>query len=48
MKKFLLVLTLVSAGASAVAAISRSDCPGTKICPLTGRPVCVDRCPLNK
>lgn len=26
---------------------SRPDCPGTIVCPLTGEPVCRDRCPAN-
>jgi len=26
---------------------ARADCPGVIICPLTGEPVCGDRCPLN-
>lgn len=26
----------------------RADCPGKIICPLTGEPVCKDRCPVNK
>ena len=44
MRKMLLVLTLVGIGAGTVAAVNRSDCPGMKMCPLTGQPVCVDRC----
>ena len=25
----------------------RADCPGRIICPATGEPVCIDRCPLR-
>jgi len=25
----------------------RPDCPGEIVCPLTGHPVCADRCPLH-
>lgn len=30
----------------AFASTQRTDCPGTVICPLTGKEVCQDRCPL--
>lgn len=26
-------------------AVARNDCPGVITCPMTGEPVCVDRCP---
>lgn len=48
MRKTLLILTLVGIGAGAVAAYNRDDCPGTKVCPLTGQVICVDRCPIQK
>ena len=48
MSKTLLVLTIVGIGAGAVAAWNRTDCPGVKTCPLTGQPVCVDKCPVSK
>jgi hypothetical protein len=48
MRKLLLVLTLAGISAGAVAAFQRSDCPGTRVCPLTGCVVCVDRCPVQK
>jgi hypothetical protein len=48
------VLTLAAAGtgvgAYAVAGsgkATRSDCPDTIVCPVTGETVCRDRCPLN-
>lgn len=25
----------------------RPDCPGTIVCPISGRVVCIDRCPLG-
>lgn len=37
-------------GAYAVAGsgvAARADCPGVIVCPLTGEPVCGDRCPLH-
>jgi hypothetical protein len=34
--------------AGAVAAYNRDDCPGTKVCPVTGQLICVDRCPAQK
>lgn len=48
MRKALLILTLVGLTTGVAAAINRDDCPGIKLCPLTGQPVCVDRCPLQK
>jgi hypothetical protein len=27
---------------------TRSDCPGRIVCPITGKEVCIDRCPLTK
>lgn len=46
-KKLLLALTALGIGAGSVVAyqyVGRSDCPGVKTCPLTGQPICVDRC----
>ncbi|MHC4219854.1 MAG: hypothetical protein ACYSU7_15540 [Planctomycetota bacterium] len=47
----LALLLAVGAGVAAFAASSaspdRPDCPGKIICPLTGEPVCKDRCPLG-
>lgn len=31
----------------AAASSERPDCPGKIICPITGKLVCKDRCPLN-
>ncbi len=31
----------------AAATSERADCPGKIICPLTGKLVCKDRCPLH-
>jgi hypothetical protein len=28
--------------------VDRPDCPGKIICPLSGEPVCRDRCPLGE
>ncbi len=41
-------LTLVGLGGLVFARASadRPDCPGKVECPLTGEPVCRDRCPL--
>ena len=36
---------LAVAAITAAAVAGRSDCPGTKICPLTGEVICVDQCP---
>ena len=38
---------LAAAAITAGAVASRSDCPGTKICPLTGEVVCIDQCPQD-
>lgn len=27
--------------------LARPDCPGTIVCPITGRVVCIDHCPLG-
>lgn len=35
------------AGDLASADSERPDCPGKIICPLTGQPVCVDKCPVK-
>ena len=48
MRKALVILTVVRVGAGGVAAYNRVDCPGTKVCPLTGQVICVDRCPVQK
>lgn len=48
----IMILLAIGAGATAYAAASarsqRQDCPGKIICPLTGEPVCKDRCPLGR
>jgi len=50
-KRIVSVMILLAIGATAYAAASarsqRQDCPGKIICPLTGEPVCKDRCPLG-
>ena len=38
---------LAAAAITAAAVAGRSDCPGTKICPLTGQVVCIDQCPQS-
>ncbi len=44
--------TLAFAGGGAGGSVNvdstRPDCPGQIICPLTGEPVCADRCPLGR
>lgn len=54
--KMLVTLTvLVVAGVAVAASVGsvtardagRPDCPGQVVCPLTGDPVCADRCPLE-
>ena len=30
-----------------LAALSRPDCPGQIVCPITGELVCIDRCPAG-
>ncbi len=50
--KVLLTLAIVAVVGGVVtyslafASTQRGDCPGTVICPLTGKEVCKDRCPL--
>ena len=57
-KKKVLVVVMVMAMASVALAASglvlgnmttaeRADCPGKITCPLTGDPVCLDRCPVG-
>lgn len=47
------VISLLTVSALAVLALAAaamtggSDCPGTITCPLTGKVVCIDRCPAN-
>jgi hypothetical protein len=44
------VLLALGAGITAFATADRAerpDCPGKIVCPLTGEPVCKDRCPLG-
>ena len=44
------VLLALGAGITALATsgqVERPDCPGKIVCPLTGEPVCKDRCPLG-
>ncbi len=44
------VLLALGAGITAFATSDRAerpDCPGKIVCPLTGEPVCQDRCPLG-
>ena len=46
------LLGVVGTGAGAYALAGsgqtgRPDCPGTVVCPLTGKIVCRDRCPLG-
>ena len=44
----LVAVPLLAVAAIAAAAVAgRSDCPGTKICPVTGEVVCIDQCPEN-
>ncbi len=38
---------IVAAAIAAMAIAGGSACPGTKICPLTGEVVCIDRCPVD-
>ena len=43
-------LLALGAGITAFATadrVERPDCPGKIVCPLTGEPVCKDRCPLG-
>ena len=44
---FVAVPVLAAAAIAAAAVAGRSDCPGTKICPLTGEVVCIDQCPQD-
>ncbi len=53
MKKTVLVMSaaaVVLCGALAYGVVgarsSRTDCPGTILCPLTGETICRDQCPL--
>ncbi|MBI4556731.1 MAG: hypothetical protein HY706_04045 [Candidatus Hydrogenedentes bacterium] len=43
-----LLALLIGLGTMGIAALAaeRPDCPGKIICPLTGAPVCKDRCPV--
>ncbi len=43
-----MVLLALGAGITALATSGRPDCPGKIVCPLTGEPVCKDRCPLAR
>ena len=45
----LAVLGIVAFGGFDLASADseRPDCPGKIICPLTGQPVCADKCPLK-
>ena len=44
----LIVAPLLAAAVITGAAVAgRPDCPGTKICPLTGEVVCIDQCPQD-
>ncbi|MCH8823133.1 MAG: hypothetical protein IH984_06445 [Planctomycetes bacterium] len=55
MQKFMTPIALIAAVAIAATAYSvssssstdRADCPGKILCPITGDPVCKDRCPLG-
>lgn len=38
---------LASLAGLAATNADRPDCPGKIVCPLTGKLVCKDRCPLN-
>jgi len=42
-------VVLASLGGMALAGANqgRPDCPGQIVCPVTGKLVCKDRCPLN-
>lgn len=47
----LVVAIAIAATAYAISSSSstdRVDCPGKIVCPLTGEPVCKDRCPLGE
>lgn len=47
---FALAAAGTGVGAYAIAGsgkATRTDCPGTIVCPLTGESVCRDRCPLG-
>lgn len=44
----LVAIPLLAAAAITAAAVAgRSDCPVTKICPLTGEVVCIHQCPQD-
>ena len=46
----LVVAIAIAATAYALSSSSsaeRADCPGKIVCPLTGEPVCKDRCPIG-
>lgn len=53
MRKLLIPIVMLATVAVAAYAVTsrvsadRPDCPGKIVCPLTGEPVCRDRCPLN-
>ncbi len=52
MKRIVPVVVLLALGAGITAFATsdraeRPDCPGKIVCPLTGEPVCKDRCPLG-
>ncbi len=53
LKRLVPLALLLAAGAGVAvfatssASQNRPDCPGKIICPLTGEPVCADRCPLG-
>ncbi len=42
------VITTTAYAVSLSPSSTRADCPGKVVCPLTGEPVCKDRCPLNE
>ena len=56
-KRVLMVLMLMAVASVALAASGlvagnatpseRASCPGKIVCPLTGEPVCIDRCPVD-
>lgn len=51
MRKLLVGLTIVGIGLGSAFAYTRAtrraDCPGVMTCPLTGQPICKDRCPAR-
>ena len=43
----LALVGVLAAGGVAATTARSGDCPGTKICPLTGDLICVERCPVQ-